>query len=68
MKDITLYLKHKRLDKSLTLENVAVKLGLTTCTYANKEKGICKFYIDELKKLCEILDISNDEMLNVFFN
>lgn len=66
MKNLTLYLRHKRLDKGMTIEDIAKSIGTTASTYSNKERGITQFKLDELKKMCVELDISNDELSKYF--
>ena len=44
-------LKGKRVEHGLTQSEVAMKLGISTATYARKENGICQFDADEIKNL-----------------
>ena len=37
--------------------HIANKLGITTATYINKEKGKTRFYVDEAIKFSEIVGI-----------
>lgn len=67
MKNITLYLRHKRLDKGITIEDMAKALGTTAGTYSNKERGITQFNVDELQKVCFTLDIDKSEIVDKFF-
>lgn len=51
-------LKSKRVAKNLLQEDVARKLGLTVASYSNKENCINEFKRSEIKKLIDLLDIS----------
>ena len=68
MNKTTLYLRQKRLEKELTIQNVADKLGISFGSYSHKERGITKFNIDEIKKLSKILTIPSDEIVSIFLS
>lgn len=66
MKTATLYLRHKRLDKGLTIEDMAKAIGTTCSTYSCKERGKNQFTVAELSTVATKLDIPSDELLKVF--
>lgn len=57
-------LKDARKIANLTQKEVADKLGVVESCYANWEQGRTEPNIFMLRKLCEILDISLDELIN----
>lgn len=57
-------LKDARKIANLTQKEVADKLGVVESCYANWEQGRTEPNIFMLRKLCEILDINLDELIN----
>ena len=57
-------LKSARKYSSLTQKQVADYLGVVESCYANWEQGRTEPNIDMLRRLCRILDISIDELIN----
>ena len=57
-------LKHARKVCTLTQKQMAVKLGVVESCYANWEQGRTEPNVEMLRKLCEIFDISLDELIN----
>ena len=57
-------LKTARLDCGLTQKQVAEKLNVVESCYANWEQGRTEPNIAMLRRLCELLDISLDELIN----
>jgi len=51
--------------RELTQKEVANSLKVAEYTYANWEQGRAEPSISDLQKLCEILDISANELLNI---
>lgn len=51
----------------LTQENVARDLGLDYGTFNLKLNNKRRFYLDEIAKLCEILEINNKTDLQEYF-
>ncbi|HHW90712.1 MAG TPA: helix-turn-helix transcriptional regulator [Clostridiales bacterium] len=49
-------LKGTRVEKGLTQEDMAEKIGISTYSYLMKENGKRDFTLTEMKKICEILD------------
>lgn len=48
-------LKGARVEKGLTQEDMAEKIGISTYSYLMKENGKRDFTLSEMKKICEIL-------------
>ena len=49
-------LKGARVEKGLTQEDMAKRIGISTYSYLMKENGKRDFTLSEMKKICEILD------------
>ena len=67
MNNLTLYLRHKRLDKNKTISDMAKAIGTTCSTYSVKERGLFQFNLDEINKICKTLEISDQEIIDNFF-
>lgn len=48
-------LKGARVEKGLTQEDMAERIGISTYSYLMKENGKRDFTLTEMKKICEIL-------------
>ena len=48
-------LKGARVEKGLTQEDMAERIGISTFSYLMKENGKRDFTLTEMKKICEIL-------------
>lgn len=59
-------LKNKRFDKKITQQEIAKILNMSVSAYNNKELGKTQFTLDEFVKLIEILNITSEEVLQVF--
>lgn len=59
-------LKALRVKHDLTQEEAANLLGISRVSYKNKEKGITRFYFDEVKELLKYMD--ELEYVNVLIN
>ena len=57
-------LKEARKQKFLTQKQVANALSVVESCYANWEQGRTEPNIDMLRKLCKILEVSADELIN----
>ncbi|MDE5911062.1 MAG: helix-turn-helix domain-containing protein [Clostridia bacterium] len=57
-------LKSIRKESCLTQKQVATFLGVVESCYANWEQGRTEPNIDMLRKLCNIFQISIDELIN----
>lgn len=60
-------LKGERVSKGLTQADMAKKLGISRNGYAAKERGQSDIGVDELAKICSILNIDPTEMFTIFF-
>lgn len=49
-------LKGARVEKGLTQEDMAKRIGISTYSYLMKENGKRDFTLSEMKKICNILD------------
>ena len=56
MTEINYKLKGARVEKGLTQEDMAERIGISTYSYLMKENGKRDFTLTEMKKICEILD------------
>mgnify|MGYP001947261842 FL=1 len=54
--EINYKLKGARVEKGLTQEDMAERIGISTYSYLMKENGKRDFTLTEMKKICEILD------------
>ena len=57
-------LKEARKQKFLSQKQVAIMLNVVESCYANWEQGRTEPNIDMLRKLCKILEVSADELIN----
>ena len=58
-------LKEARGRKGLTQIQLAEAIGLSTIGYSRKENGIRKFTEEEIKNICQVLEM---EVTDIFFN
>ena len=63
MTRINYKLKGARVEKGLTQEDMAERIGISTYSYLMKENGKRDFTLTEMKKICEIL---NKELSEIF--
>ena len=61
-------LKGKLVEKKKTYEDCSNILGITVTAFSNKMNSKSKFYIDEINKLSEFLDLSSIEKIDIFLN
>ena len=57
-------LKNARKFCELTQKEVAIKLGVVESCYANWEQGRTEPNVEMLRKLCTVLEIGLDELIN----
>ena len=57
-------LKSARTEAGMTQKQVAAKLNVVESCYANWEQGRTEPNITMLRKLCELFDITIDELIN----
>jgi transcriptional regulator with XRE-family HTH domain len=56
-------LRTHRMNRDLSLEDVAVRIGVTKKTVANYETGATKIPLDTVKQLCAIYGMDFDEFI-----
>lgn len=61
-------LKSKRVAKGLLQDEVAKNLSITVASYSNKENSINEFKRSEIKKLIDLLGLSETEVTEIFFD
>lgn len=61
-------LRSSRVKKGLTQGDIAKKLFITTKTYNRKELGITHFSPEEIKNISIILELTIDEVNQIFFD
>ena len=57
-------LKGARVEKGLTQEAMAERIGISTYSYLMKENGKRDFTLTEMKKICKILNKELSEIFN----
>ena len=61
-------LKGKIVEKNVTQEAVADDIGMDRSTFYRKMKNEGKqFTVEEIQKLRKILELSNDDIIKIFF-
>ena len=60
-------LKSKRILFNLTQEEIAKEVGINIKSYNFKENGKVGFNVDEILKVIECLDLTFDEVNDIFF-
>lgn len=60
-------IKQKRLIKGYTQEETAKLLGISYYSYNKKEKGKCKWTLEEANKLKTLFNLTSDEIISYFF-
>ena len=58
-------IKTLREEHGLLQADVAERIGLTRAAYSNYEQGIREPSIDIIKKLCQVYNVSADELLGL---
>ena len=58
-------LKQLRLERALSQNDVAEKLGLTRTAYANYEQGIREPSYETLKKICQFFEVTSDYLIGL---
>lgn len=61
-------LKSKRVLMNFTQESIAKEIGITSKTYNRKELGLAPFTITEVVTLTTLLDLSMQEVNQIFFD
>lgn len=60
-------LKAKIVESGFNQEQIAEMLGLTIATFNYKVNGKSEFKASEIKKLCEILSLTESDCMAIFF-
>lgn len=60
------YLKYLVISKDLKIEDVAKMLGVTKQCLYRKINGKCEWYLRDIKRLKEILEMTDDDIKKVF--
>lgn len=63
-----LLLKGKRISKGITQAKAAEAIGMYPTTYSLKESGRRGFTLDEANRVAALLEMSNDEIADIFFD
>lgn len=59
----------KRIDDSgLKVSKIAEKMGISTTAYHNKVNGKVEFKSTEIKTLQEVLNLTGEDVLNIFLS
>lgn len=61
-------LKGKLTEMHMSYEVCAKSIGISTTSFSQKINGNSKFYVEEVKKLSELLKMTNKEKLDIFLN
>ncbi len=64
MREVLEKIRNLRLSHGYTQEYMAEKLDIDTVNYGRIERGISKLTLDRFLKICEILEVSPEEVLN----
>jgi predicted transcriptional regulator len=63
----TAKLRAKRVENGYSMNTLSEKIGRTSKSYENKEKGITEFTRNEIFQLIGILKLSVKEVFEIFF-
>ncbi len=61
-------LRLARLERELSQKDLAKKIGVHELTYSRKERGQREFTRTEIDNLAAALDLTNDEVNEIFFD
>lgn len=61
-------LKAKVVEKGLTLQQLAPLINLSENSVYDKFSGKCAFKREDIEKLCKVLEIKPEEIVDYFFN
>ena len=65
MENFCVRLKKARANADMSQSQVAKMIGITVSGYASWEQGRTQPNIDMLKKLCQVLDVTSDYLLDL---
>lgn len=61
-------LKAEMVLKDLSIPKLAAKMGIGKKALYQKMKGVTQFTLPEIRTICNLLDISGEKILDIFFN
>lgn len=61
-------LKAKIVEMGMTIEQFCTKAGFSRTTFWRKLRGKAEFDREEMVRISKTLNLSKEEMLNIFFN
>lgn len=61
-------LKYHMAKKGYTIENLAKALDMNAATLSRKINGRSDFYRSEINEVKELLNLTDDEVIGIFFN
>lgn len=60
-------LRHVMLDRNISLKELAKRSGITSATLYRKLNGQSDIYLAEIKAITDALNLTSEEMDNIFF-
>ncbi len=61
-------LKGKLRERNVTYAQCAKEIGMSITSFSQKMNGKSRFYIDDLEKIGNLLNLSNPEKVDIFLN
>ena len=61
-------LKGKLVERRKTYKDCAEHLNITITAFSNKMNGHSKFYVEEVNRLSELLELSTNEKISIFLS
>lgn len=59
-------LKAKMIEKGIKADDLAKKLGIKKTSFYRRLNGHTQFGLDEVQKVCDILDLTDQQVLQIF--
>ena len=60
--------KQKRREKGITQDRLAAHFGYSRQNISNKERSLQNWKLSEIKELMSILDLTPEEVINIFID
>lgn len=60
-------LEAKMVEKGISTDEMAKELNISPETFWRKKKGKSDFYRKEIKTICDVLSLSGEETIAIFF-